>query len=58
MKPNIYKVLSRAVEDGASYAWNVRIFKYTEEPSDDAAIQCIYDAIMSEICEVFEFDEP
>jgi hypothetical protein len=57
MKPDTYKILSRAVEEGAAYAWNCRIFKYQDNPSDESAINAIHDAIMMEICEVFNFDE-
>lgn len=57
MKANTYKILSRAVEEGASRAWKCRIFKYTDTPTDESAIEAICDAIMLEICEVFEFDE-
>lgn len=57
LKPNTYKALQRAVEDGAAYAWNSRIFKYTDEPSDDAAIETITQCIMNEICEWFDLEE-
>jgi hypothetical protein len=57
MKPNIYKVLTRAVEDGASYAWRSRIFKYTDTPRDDDAIDNIVNCVMLEISEIFEFEE-
>lgn len=57
MKPKTYPILSRAIEDGASYAWRSRIFKYTETPTDEHAIDTIVQCIMHEISEVFEFDE-
>jgi hypothetical protein len=57
LKPNTYKALQRAVEDGASYAWHSRIFKYEENPSDESAIETITQCIMNEICDWFDFEE-
>jgi hypothetical protein len=57
LKPKTYKVLEQAVEDGAAYAWRSRIYKYTDEPSDDAAIETIVNCVMNEISEWFDFED-
>jgi hypothetical protein len=56
MKPNTYKVLERAVQEGAAYAWNCRIFKHTDTPSEDTAIETIVNCVMLEISEIFDFE--
>lgn len=56
MKVRTYEVLSRAIEEGVSYGWH-RAHKHTDKPDGDAVIEQIRQAVMNEICEVFEFSE-
>jgi hypothetical protein len=53
---NVYKVLSRAVEEGIEFGYG-RAFKHTDKPSDEAIKTAIYDAIMHEICELVLFGD-
>jgi hypothetical protein len=57
MKPKTYSILERAVEEGASYAWRSRIFKYQENPSEESAIETIRECVMLAISEVFDFEQ-
>jgi hypothetical protein len=52
-----YRVISDAVERGAGYAWTSRIFKYTDKPSDEGAINEIVTAVLSALGEVLSFDQ-
>lgn len=56
MKPNEYKVLSEAVEEGVSYGY-MRAFKYSDDPTPDAIQAAIVDAVMLQICEYFFFED-
>ncbi len=53
---NTYAVLRRAIEEGIVYGWR-RAHKYTDTPTEPAAHDAILNAVMGEVCEVFEFDE-
>jgi hypothetical protein len=50
-----YDVLHRAVEDGVAYGYR-RAHKYSDKPEPEAVKEAIELAIMSEICEWFDFD--
>jgi len=56
VKPNEYKVLSEAVEEGVSYGYQ-RAFKYSDDPTPDAIQAAIVDAVMLQVCEYFYFDD-
>lgn len=56
MYPKTYRILSDAVEAGVKYGWR-RVFKYTDQPDDESACDQIADAVMSEISEMFDFDD-
>jgi len=56
MKPNSYRVLDRAVEEGVEYGWN-RAYKYTDTPGPDTIKEQIMIAVMNAICEYFTFDD-
>lgn len=56
MKPNTYKILSRAVEEGVDYGWH-RAHKHVEKPDDASVRDAIADAVISEICEWFDLDD-
>ena len=54
MKVKTYNVLVRAIEEGINYGY-VRAFKYSDTPTEDQVKTAIADAIINEICEVFDF---
>lgn len=56
MRVRAYDVLSRAVEDGVAYGWH-RAHKHTDAPGEDAIKEQILQSVLSEICEVFAFDD-
>ena len=55
MKVDIYKLMSRCVEEGVDYGI-ARAKKHTDNPSDDELANAINDAIMIELCEYLDFD--
>jgi hypothetical protein len=57
MKPDTYKVLQMAVDDGVAIGVR-RAFKYTDAPSEDAMIEEIRREVMNQVCEWFKFEEP
>ena len=57
MKVKTYSVIDRAVAEGVNYGWN-RAHKHTNSPSADEIKQQMMMAVMQEICEWFDFDEP
>ena len=56
LRPNVYKVLERAVEDGVRYGYR-RAFKHNDHPSEEAICEAVENAVMSEIGEWFEFGD-
>jgi hypothetical protein len=50
-----YGLISDAVERGAAYGW-LRAFKHTDKPTASAAAEAISNSVMSELCEVLEFE--
>lgn len=56
MKPRVYDILRRAVEEGCAYGAG-RAFKHTATPSAEQIRGEVEAAVMDAICEVFEFDE-
>jgi hypothetical protein len=56
MKPNTYVILERAVEEGARLGYR-RAFKHVENPSEEAIIEAIVDAVMLTVSEVFVFSD-
>jgi hypothetical protein len=56
MKPDKYKVLQMAVQDGVSIGYR-RAFKYNENPDEDAIIDRIQQEVMNQICEWFRFED-
>ena len=56
MKVRAYEVLRRAVEEGVAYGWQ-RAHKHTDSPSGDAVQDQIVTAVLSEVSEVFTFDD-
>lgn len=56
MRVRAYEVLSRAVEEGTASGWR-RAHKHTDTPGEDAIKDQIVQAVLSEVCEYFDFDE-
>lgn len=57
MKPKTYRILERAIEEGVQTAWNNRVFKYEDNPSDERVVEVITDCVMLAIDEVFTFED-
>ena len=56
MRPRIYPILCRCVEDGVAYGWN-RAHKHTDKPSPDDTKDAVVQSVLSELCEAFAFDD-
>jgi hypothetical protein len=56
MKPNTYVILERAVEEGARLGYR-RAFKHVENPSEEAIVEAITEAVMLSVSEVFMFSD-
>lgn len=57
MKPKTYRILERAIEEGVQTAWNNRVFKHEDNPSDERVVEVITDCVMLAIDEVFTFED-
>ena len=56
MKVKEYTVLSDCVERGVQLGMN-RAYKHTDFPTNDQLMSTMFDAVLSEICEYFDFDD-
>lgn len=56
MKPNFYKILEMAVEQGVSYGYR-RAHKHVENPTELMICDHIEQCVMEQIHEYFTFDE-
>jgi len=62
VKLKAYSIISDAVERGLGFGW-ARIWKRRDEPienhadSRDAILETLENAVLTELCEVLEFDE-
>jgi hypothetical protein len=56
MKPNTYKLLMECVETGIALGWR-RAHKHNDNPDEEAIKLAIEDAIQTEICEWFKFND-
>jgi hypothetical protein len=56
MKIRAYPILSRAVEEGVAYGWR-RAHKHVDAPDAKSIEEQIVTAVLSEICEYFNFDD-
>lgn len=54
MKPKTYLILSECIERGIDRGWN-RAYKHDENPSEDHIKNQIYEYVINEICEYFDF---
>jgi len=56
MKPRLLPLLERCIETGIDLGYN-RAHKHTDAPAQHQIGQAIYDAIMNELFENFDFEE-
>ena len=56
MKIKMYQLISRAIEEGVDFGWN-RAHKHSEKPEKNTVLDSIHSEVMSQICEVFDFDD-
>ena len=56
MKPDAYKLLMQCIETGIELGWR-RAHKHNYTPDEDAIKLAIENAIQSEICEWFKFND-
>jgi hypothetical protein len=54
MKPNYYQIIKNCVETGCRLGVS-RAYKHTEDPAFDHIETCVYDAIMIELTDKFNF---
>lgn len=55
MKPDIYKLIEKCVEDGVAYGIH-RAYKHNDTPTPEQIQEKIQQGVMHEICEWFEFE--
>lgn len=56
MKAKEYTVLCEAIERGVSYGY-MRAYKHNDNPSNEDVKIAIQNAVLTEICEWFDFEE-
>lgn len=56
MRVRAYPVLERAVEEGIAAGWR-RAHKHTDKPAPELIREAVLDAVLSAICEAFDFPE-
>jgi hypothetical protein len=56
MKPKVYELLERCIEDGIQGGWQ-RAHKHTSTPDEVWIKEQMYQAIMFEIHEWFDFEQ-
>jgi hypothetical protein len=56
VRVDVYKVVSRAVEEGIEFGWN-RAHKHNDKPTPDAIKNAVYDAIMHELSDLILFGD-
>lgn len=57
MTPKFYPLLQQCIEDGVARGY-AHAHKHDDDPGSDAVRLAIYDAIMFEIHEWFDFPDP
>ena len=55
MKPDIYKLIEKCVEDGVARGIH-RAYKHNDTPTAEQIEDKVVPAVMHEICEWFEFE--
>ena len=53
----VYPLLARAIEEGCTIGLN-RARKYDDKPEYEAVRDAIEEAVLSEVCELFDFGDP
>jgi len=56
MKPKIRVILEMAIENGVRRGWH-QAHKHVENPTENAIMERIEDAVMGEIYEYFSFED-
>jgi hypothetical protein len=56
MKPRFYNLIESCVTRAVPYGLR-RAHKHIDDPTDDQIASAISNAVMSELCEFFNFDE-
>lgn len=56
MKVKVNKVLEDCIERGINYGYT-RAFKHDDKPSEDYIKNCIFDGVIMELYEYFDFGE-
>lgn len=56
LKMRTWDVVTRAVEEGVAYGYR-RAHKHTDRPTEEHITQAIYDAVMSAISEVVNWED-
>lgn len=51
-----YHIISQSVGNGIAYGWN-RAHKHTDTPDADYIKEQIFNAIMSNLCDILSFDD-
>ncbi len=54
MKLRAWPIVSDAVERGVSYGYR-RAYKHTDEPEESYVLECMEQAVMSELAEIIDF---
>lgn len=54
MKPDEYRVMEMAVEEGVKYGF-ARAYKYHDAPNEDQMQEAVISAVMGSICDWFNF---
>lgn len=57
VKVDLYKLIARAVEEGVAMGLN-RAHKYTDKPTRNEIAENVEREVLSEICELFVFEDP
>ena len=55
LKTNTYGIVADAIERGIQFGWN-RSYKHSDKPSEETIRMNIHNAIMTEVCEVINFE--
>ena len=56
IKVNLYNLLEEAIERGTRYGYH-RAFKHTDTPTEEQVITDVVFNIMTEVCQVIDFEK-
>lgn len=58
LRPRTYDMVAEGIESAIRYGLN-RAHKHTDRPTREHVVECVGRAVLSELCEHFDFgDEP